>query len=197
MAPLPVIGNVVRCDLQWGASAGVAPHNTFHIVTNSDDLEEIGLAIGQAFEDASGNCWSALHTSFTAITIDLTPLDGTTARQNVNLGTTLQGDGSGGMTPAVATVLSLRTHQRGPRGRGRLYLGPMSESDFDNGLVGSGVRSTTSSSWPDFNDNLAASSINGSLVVASYIHAEAGAVTSFSVRPQCGTMRRRQDQLVS
>lgn len=192
MAPLPVIANVVRCDLNWNSPVGPSPHSTFHIATNSDDLPQIGLDIGSAFDDADGNCWASLYSGIVATQILLTPLDGVTAGQNVLLGTTLEGDATGGTLTNTAAVLSFRTLQRGPRGRGRIFIGPTGESEVDDSVIATGIRSSNTTAWNSFNDELAGSSSAASLVVASYVHAQAGAVTSISMRASVGTMHRRQ-----
>lgn len=195
MAPLPTIGNVVRCDLQWRAVAGVPSHSTFHILTSSTDLEQIALDIGSAFDDGD-QCWDFHYTMSASINdILLTPLDGVTAGQQLPLGTTLNGQGAGGVLPAAAAVLSFRTNQRGPRGRGRIYIGPLGENDVEDGLVSSTIRNGTVTAWQDFNTSLAASSTAGSLCVASYTHATASGVTSIGMRLPMGTVRHRQDQL--
>lgn len=75
-------------------------------------------------------------------------------------------------------------------------MGPLSEGVVDNGIVESSVRADFIAGWQDFEDELTGSSIAASLGVASYVHSEVNGVTNISMRPQSGTQRRRQDQLV-
>lgn len=196
MAPLPTIGNCIRVDLQWNTHAGVAPHNTFHIITASSDLEEIGEALGSAFDDGGDGVWGALSSSYTLNHCLLTDLSNDEAAVDVPLGTVIQGGGGGDILPAVAAVLSFRTIERGPKGRGRLYLGPITEAAQSNGLLDVDDVTAWRAAWVAVNDSLADSSINASLGVASYTHEEVTGVTSISMRQQVGTQRRRQNQLV-
>jgi hypothetical protein len=196
MAPLPTIGNCVRCDLDWGIVSGVRSHSTFHVITDTTDIEQLGLDLGSAFDDATGNAWKFLYTGYQTEEILLTPLDGDSAGITVPLGVVLGGVGSGGIVPAVAAALSFRTLTRGPKGRGRIYMGPCGEGDIADGKVSVSIRDEVVEAWQDFDSNLAASSSAGSLGVASYTHAVVDGVTSISMRLPCATMRRRQDQLV-
>ena len=195
MAPLPTIPNVVRCDFGWNSLQGVSPHNTFHIATASTDLEQIAEDIGTACDSAGSAMWGALSDGYVLNEVLLTPLDGSTAGQIHPLGTVIEGVSTGGVLPAVSVVLSMRTLQRGPRGRGRVYLGPISEGLVDNGLISLIDAQATAAAWTAFDSALAGTASAGSLVVASYVHAEAGGVVAISCRRQVGTQRRRQDQL--
>jgi hypothetical protein len=193
MAPLPVIGNCVRIGMAWNAFQGVTPYNVFHILTATDDLSEIALAIGTAMEEATTDMWGPMATGQTCTQVDVTPLDGTTAMQTLDLGFVVQGANTGQTIPAVCCTVSFKTPQRGAQGRGRLYVGPCTEAAVENGMVLGTADVKTA--WDAFNDELAATSIAGSLCVASYTHAEAYGVTSIVVREACSTQRRRQRQV--
>lgn len=196
MAPLPTIGNCVRVAINWTGVGGVAPVNVFHLITDSTDEVEIATALDAAFH-ANTACWQCLMANYELDSYTITLLDGHSAGQVVtSLGTPIVGGGGGNMVPQVAGVLSLHTPQRGPRGRGRLYIGPVGESEIDSGIISAGVRTAMVGAWSDWQDDLAASSIAASLGVASYVHSEVNGVTSVSMRAQAGTQRRRQDQLV-
>jgi len=196
MAPLPVISNTVRCALNWNAVNGVTPINVLHLFTATTDEEEIGTALGEALE-LRPECFGLLMANHLLQSITVTRLDGTSAAQVIPMtGITVQGQGGGNQVPAVAAVISFHTAQRGPRGRGRLYIGPMGEADIDGGLVAAGPRTDAVTAWTGLQNDLQAGPLLADIVVASYVHAEQNVVSSFSMRPQCGTMRRRQDQLV-
>jgi len=196
MAPLPTIGNCVRVALLWGAQGGVAPVNVFHLITNSTDEVEIAGALDDAFSGATTNPFSPVMSAFIMEHYLITLLDGHSAGQVIATGPVFGGAAGGQFVPNVAAVLSLHTPQRGPRGRGRLYLGPVGESAIDSGTVVSGTRTDCVAGWNDVDDALAASSITASLGVASYVHSEVNGVTSKSMRIPAGTQRRRQNQLV-
>lgn len=196
MAPLPVIADVIRCDLKWPNISGVAPHSTFHISTDVDDLEQIATELGNAYDAIDDSPFQLLYSGYTVNQVFLTPLDGTTAGQAFPLGTSFAGDSTGGILPNVCGVMSFRTERRGPQGRGRMYLGPVGEGDISDGRIDSGTLTATVQGWKDFNDELVASPVNAAMVVASYKHSAAYTVTSMSMRTAAGTMRRRQNQLL-
>jgi len=100
------------------------------------------------------------------------------------------------MIPNAAAVLSLRTPQRGARGRGRQYIGPVSEAALTDGKIVESYRGAMVGAWQDAGVSLAGSPITASFGVASYAHAEVNGVTSISMRVPGGTQRRRQNQLV-
>lgn len=197
MAPLPVIGNVVRVTLNWSSVAGVTPRNVIHLITASEDGEEIGAALDAAF-DESPDAWQTLSSGCFLQGYSILVLDGTSATQEVpHTGDPLQGGGDGQIVPAACAVLSMRTTQRGPRGRGRLYIGPTTENVLAEGIIQSSYRTSALAAWPAIQESLQGSSITADLAIASYVHAQAGAVTTFGMRPAAGTQRRRQNQLLT
>lgn len=193
MAPLPVIGNCVRIGLPWSTALPVKPYNVFHVITAQDDLEQLAADIGQAMDDAGSDMWRALAVDYTLPNIDVTPLDGTSATQRLSTQQTITGASTGQVIPNTAMIVSFRTPQRGSRGRGRLYVGPVCESAVQNGQLES--PSAVFAAWSDFEDSLASSSSAASLGVASYTHAEVNGVTSIVIQDVLGTQRRRQNQL--
>jgi hypothetical protein len=194
MAPLPTIGNCVRVALNWSSSGGIKPVNVFHLITSSTNETAIGEALDDAFVTATSEAWAFTHSSYECESYTITLLDGSSAGQVIPTGTPFSGGGTGGLVPQVAAVLSLRTIQRGARGRGRLYMGPVGETDIDAGLLDSNKVDDVLAAWDQVEASLASNSM--SLGVASYVHADVHGVSSISMRSQAGTQRRRQDQLV-
>lgn len=198
MPPLPTIANCVRVTLNWSTSGGVRPHNVFHLITASEDGTAIGAALDDAFQD-NPDAFQALDDSYNLETYSILPLDGSSATQEVVAATTgapITGGGSGELIPAAAAVLSFRTLQRGSRGRGRMFIGPVSEAALTDGQIVSSYLGAMVGSWELIDDALTASPIDASLGVASYVHGEVGGVSQISMRSPAGTMRRRQNQLV-
>lgn len=196
MAPLPTIGNVARCSLEWSLVSGIKPVNVLHLITDSEDEDEIATELGSALA-ANPDCFRLLMENYALNTITVTLLDGHSAGVPVNVaGAGITGGGGGNIMPAVCAVLSLHTNQRGPRGRGRLYIGPMGETDQDAGIVTEAGRVDTVNAWTALESDLLASSIQASIGVASYVHSEVNGVTTLSMRQTCGTQRRRQNQLL-
>lgn len=193
MAPLPTIPNAVRVGLNWSASAGVKPYNVFHVITDTDDMAQLATDLGTAFNTNQDGMFLAVGENFSFATVTLTPLDGATAGVEYPLGHVITGGGSGAIIPSSAALVSLRSITRGPRGRGRLYLGPVSEGEVDNGKVNNNGAMTTA--WQAFDEDLAATSSLASLGIASYKHAEISGASSIFVENALATQRRRQDQL--
>jgi len=196
MAPLPTIGNAVRVACNWNAPQGVTPVNVLHVITNSTDEAQIGSDLFDAMS-TNVDMWQYLATGMILQSLTITLLDGSSASQVfVAPDTTVHGDQSGEAIPSAAAVLSFHTNQRGPRGRGRLYIGPITESSQHDGLLDAGVNASSVAAWNAFNDDIAASTSVMSLGVASYTHADIHGVTSISMRIPYGCQRRRQNQRV-
>lgn len=196
MAPLPTIGNCVRVSVNWTQQSGVRPINVLHLITDSEDESEIAGALEDAFVTAGSGVWEIVQETYRIDSFTVTLLDGHSAGQIIDCAATIGGQATGNIVPQVAGVLSLHTPQRGPRGRGRLYMGPVGEGVITDGIVTSTNRTNVLNAWATVEDELAGSAIAASLGVASYVHAEVNGVTSLSMRPQAGTQRRRQNQLV-
>lgn len=196
MAPLPTIGNCVRVSINWSRQAGVAPVNVFHLITDSTNETEIGLALDEAQVAAGANVWSVVQETYRIVSYTITLLDGESAGVDVPCTETLGGQATGNLVPQVAGCMNLYTPQRGPRGRGRMFMGPVGEGVITDGLVSEAARNNTLGAWDDLQDELAGSTIAASLGVASYVHAEVNGVTRLGFRQAGATQRRRQNQLV-
>lgn len=193
---LPVIADVFRVLFPWAPQNGLATSNVIHLQTTSTDLEEIGLAIGTAWDAIStGSPFNAMPASFLTAAVNITPLDGVTAAQDVALGTEISGSGSDQYSPATAALVSLHTAQRGARGRGRVYVGPCKEGSIDNGALSGTVQGDMLDGWDQWWDAALAGTPSLQLGVASYVHADFHAISSIRVDTLVATQRRRQDQL--
>lgn len=194
--PLPVIADTFRITILWNRLNGVEPRNVFHVqslLTNETDVGGViddaiaTLAVKQRLFDCMPDIYTANH-------LDILKLDGSSATVNYGLTNELEGaSGTDEFEPAPCGVLSLRTAFRGPRGRGRLYVGPVSEGAVAYGKLLTGVATNMVDTWTDLKDEM---STNGVVLsVASYQHADVHPVTHFVVSDTLGTQRRRQDQL--
>lgn len=196
MAPLPIIGNAVRVALNWNTQDGVSPRNIFHLITNSTDEAEIASELDTALAAGGADIFGTLYGAYLLESYTITLLSSASAGQVIPSNGTVSGGSDGAQIPAVCGVLSFHTNQRGARGRGRMYIGPIGENDVVAGLITGTIPADCVDAWNTFNDDIAASPIAASLGVASYTHADIHGVTSISMRAQCATQRRRQDQLV-
>lgn len=193
MSPLPVIPNTFRVTVPWSIGSGVAPRNVFHLLSTSDDLEAIGAAIGAALP--AGNLWEAMSTDHTADHVEILPLDGTTATQSVPIEVMWAGGASGESIPQACALVSLRTARRGRSGRGRVYIGPITETRQNDGILLEASRTEMEGAWEEFRENLLVGSPTLALVVASYELVDVFEVSSVLVRTVISTQRRRLDQL--
>jgi len=194
MSPLPVIDNCFRIAVNFQTVSGLTPRCIHHIVTATADVEEVG---DMWWDSTTEGLYGPMIGDHEPLSIDVLPLDGIHATVIVdNPGITPSLClGSGQSMPAVAALVSLRTSIRGPRGRGRQYVGPLVEQAQDQGIMEGATRANLQDAWNEFQVNLLAQDPVCSLVVASYVHQEAVNVQHITVDQLVATQRRRQDQL--
>lgn len=192
--PVPVIADVYRVVINWNSVDGVAPRNVFHLYAPGAAIEDIATALDLAFGDGSSpsNMFYSMPTAFTATSVSITKLDGTSPAIDFSIDT-ISGSRTGDWMPAVAAVVSFKTAQKGARGRGRMYIGPLAEISQNTGVLTSGDQTTMLVGWDNFLDSLQAA--DKPFTIASYQHADHHELTSHRVDNLVGTMRRRQDQL--
>lgn len=191
--PLPVIADVFRCSLIWDTVAGVTPVNVIHVQSATATASQVGTNLLQAFEDHSATL-AAIATGYDLHEIDVLPLDGTSPTTPIFISDSgVNGSGGANPVPEVALVTTFSTNQRGARGRGRLFLGPMSEAAIVAGEIDTAAISLASvgAAWVAWNAQLLAGSPSITHVVASYVHADAHPVTLYTPRIDYGTQRRR------
>jgi len=195
MAPLPTIAGCFRVTWNFAQYLGITPRIVQHYLAADSTAEELGQAI---WEEMVNGFWEPMHASFEPQSLDVIKLDGTSASVNVPragffTGTTCEG--SGQIVPQAAAVMSLKTNVRGPRGRGRSYVGPVVESMISDGVIDDTPLDDMYGAWQTTLGALALRDPVIALAVASYVHEEAHPVTSVVPRKLLGTQRRRQDQL--
>jgi hypothetical protein len=120
------------------------------------------------------------------------PLDGVTASQQFIRTDTNQmcgGDPGNDSIMEGAAVLSFRSSQLGPRGRNRLFIGPIAESAQAEGVLDDDVPTTLVARWSAFQALLLAG--DAALRVASYVHADSHPITTLLCNSHMGTQRRR------
>jgi hypothetical protein len=187
---LPVIADVYRCTVHWANVAGGQPVealNVLHFRTTEHDEEEISTILAANLAAHADEALRCLSVSFALRSIDVLPLDGSTATQTFSMDGT-NGQGGSDYIPQGAVVVSLHTGIRGPKGRGRIYVGPCGEAEQNKGDL-SGNAATTAAGW-----NAIKTALDGLelfLVVASYVHGVANGVSSISCDTRLRTQRRR------
>lgn len=195
MAPLPVIEDVYRVALLW-TDAGDGQHavNVMHIwdVVGGHDADWVADRL-QA--NVTSDMWALQSSNASIGEFQITPLDGASATQSYAPDTPANWDGGvgGDMIPAACTLVSLRTAQRGRSFRGRLYLPFVAESVQAAGLITSVLLADQRDAWTTFIGDMQGD--NADVVVASYVLAQKGSVTSATVEAALATQRRRQSRV--
>jgi hypothetical protein len=194
MPALPTINDVFRVTFEFLSSDAHRANNVLHFRTTGTDAE-LAATINDVLDNGgSYNPWTALSNSWECSNINVLPLDGSSAGQDYPLSPNIVGDGSGNVLPNCCLLVSLHTSQRGSRGRGRVFVGPVTEDNVSNGVFGTLYAGGVASQWQSFIDDLAAATPAVALVVASYVHSDAHDVLSHRVDLTMATQRRRLDQ---
>jgi hypothetical protein len=92
--------------------------------------------------------------------------------------------------PSLAAVVSLKTALRGRSNRGRVFVGPVAESESYSGNLSTATAAAMQGGWASFGSSLIG--LDSEHVVASYKLSTALTVTNYSVKTHCGTQRNRQ-----
>jgi len=192
MPTLPVIDDVYRITLNWSGDAGVTPRNVIHVLAPSSNEPDVGGAVVAALQPHQ---FEGMSQNQVLDTVTVLALDGASAGVDVDGGGYNSEGGAGDPIPALAAVVSFRTHARGPRGRGRIFIGPLVESISTAGEIPGANATEIAQAWVDFQTALQAGDPSCQHVVASYVHAEANPITSYRCDAVAGTQIRRQHQL--
>ncbi len=195
--PLPTIPNVYRCSFTFGASGQIAV-NVIHLHRSASTASAVWndiKTIGDANFDTVFNPWAAMDNDYVILDLTVLPLDGVSASVSGLPDEAWHGGGSGQRLPAMAQIVHFGTDTRGPRGRGRVFIGPIVEGEVTEGLMENSVRAGTALNWINFADALDAEGL--SLVVASYVHEDFNEVTAISAQSVPGIQRRRNERLAS
>lgn len=189
--PLPVIANVFRVTFNHDAGASGQSHNVVHFSAPGQDEAGLGGAINTALGSlaADSHLFWPLPSAWKMTNVDILALDGTSPTVNVIVSNDQQGGSSGSPVYQAAGVVSLRSVQRGPRGRGRVFIGPAAEDAMAAGVITPAGVTVWQAAWDDFRDAMATASMP--LVVASYEHADSHEVEGTRCNTYVGTQRRR------
>lgn len=187
--PPPVIADLFKVELKWNPYQGVKPTNRLHFHSAAGTVSQLAAALEAHL---TAGMFDPMSTGQTLTTFGITPLDGTTAEQEFTWAG-IAGAATGEIIPQGAAIVSLRTLQRGPRGRGRVYVGPVVEGEVINGALGDAA--TLQAAWIAFQAAMFAAAGAWVFEVATYKHLTSNTVTTIIADPLIGTQRRRMDQL--
>jgi len=193
MPPLPVIPDVFRVVLEWNAHGGVSPVNVLHFFADGATSAQVAGVIA---DHITSDMFSVVGQDFTLDTIAITPLDGSTATTHHSLGVGVAGQATGQAMLNMAACLNFGTTQRGSRGRGRVFLGPITESvnTGENNWDGA-QRTDLRNDWAAFITACGTDSPSVVLGVASYAHGDFHIITSLTPDTLLRSCKSRLNQL--
>lgn len=188
--PLPVIADAYRCSLNWTGPGGNAV-NVLHITT----VGSTALAVANQLDAAAtSGMWTGIVLGATVTSLHVTPLDGSSATTiKATSGAKWSGGASGDYVPQASYVIGLRTSQRGPSKRGRLFLPFAGEAGMVSGFRLAVDLTAAQSAWNTWLSAMTAAAFLPCVV--SYKHSSLAIVTTIQVESPLGTQRRRQSRL--
>lgn len=191
MAPLPTITNLFRVEFIWNGTP-ITPVNVLHFESvASADVRAIALKLGSTYPGAGGKPFQILHGNYSCSSVLITPLDGHTAGTVQPLGVTINGATSGDMILNDACCVSFQTAQRGPRGRGRTFIGPIAESSQGNGVISSAEATAVLNGWTTWHSAMRATPTPLSPSIASYVHSDYNPIVGVRVNSKVSSQIRR------
>lgn len=191
MASLPVIANCYRVALNWVHSSGQHAENVMHFRRLASTAAAVAALVDA---NVTANMWNQLSSGAVVTSIDVTPLDGSSATVRLaTSGAKWTGSDAGDFLVAPAALVSLRTGVRGRSYRGRVYRPFPGEVSVSNGVLSAGGVTASQTAWTTF--VAAMNTASCQLVVASYLHQTTADVTTAIVENVLATIRRRQTRL--
>lgn len=189
--PLPVIADGFQAVLIWTSLTAPRPAtNVLHFVDAVGTQTETNLYDDIAASVSAG-LWHMVYNDATITQLQITKLDGTSAGQSFNPAAAAkwQGSATGHAVLQGSVVVSLKTAQRGPRGRNRIYLPWIGEDQQTDGTLDATNLATMQTAWNTFNSVMAG--LGWDLSAVSALHEEAHSVNNIVLRPYLKTQRRR------
>jgi len=190
MAPLPTISFVNRVVLKWQHTNGQRAVSVMNVLAPTGSTTDIWAAFDAHWTLHMLVCQaSGLNCSG----VDITPLDGSSATDSFGAPTLASGSGGADFISQGATIVAIKSAERGPAARGRLFLPFVAEATQNAGFLTTVEHDQAQSAWSQFQTDMATDGIG--LGVASYKHSEWHDATHLVVRPVLGTQKRRIDRV--
>lgn len=186
--PLPVIANVYRVTLNWNRVGAIRPVNVLNFVSTGS-ATHVGSVISGAFTSGMFDC---MRTDAILNNLSILPLDGVSGTITYSGFSVTGNAGTGDFEPSTCAVVSLKTGLRGPKHRGRVFIGPVAQSKDINGTLADA--GTIQTSWNTFATAIAAATPTVNLGVASYKFASFQDVATITCDSVVGVQRRRNNQ---
>lgn len=193
MPHLPVIADVFRVAIVHGTADNKRSVNVINVRTTS------GRTPSQVAHDLDLSVTTlhpfiALHSAYNIdhVKLQVTKLDGVSPTIEATPTDPAWGGGTGGdAVPEAALGMTIRTAKRGRSFRGRLFIGPVSESEINDGLFTGTQPADTSAAWSAWATAFNATGSAGEFGVASYKLAQFNPVTEFETHLGVRTQRPR------
>lgn len=155
MAHLPIIEDVYRVTLQWSPTGGCNPANVMHFSMATGNEDDLAAGLDASWQNGM---FGVVSSTTSVIRYDILKLDGTSTTKGIvpDPANSEGLDGQAGGTPLyeLALCIAFQTDVRGPRARGRIYLGPVSENNITGPAFNGVDFDVVSGVWQDFNDAL-------------------------------------------
>ena len=189
--PLPVIADTYQVVLNWtNANAPRDASTVFHWFDNIGTQNEANLN-ADLEASVSADLWRLCSAAARVNAMRITALDGVSAGVSYTVASAAKWTGAGGSDCILqgSQVISLKSAVRGPRGRNRMFLPWISETDNTNGALGSAGVALMQTAW----DNFTAAMFTAGWILSavSSVHNEGNLVTSTTPRSVLNTQRRR------
>jgi hypothetical protein len=201
MAPLPVIPDVIRTGFKFASAQGTSVNVLHWRVATPPSFGALALnfsakAAASASTTPVRNPFAALSEFMVLSGIDVIDLSSTTSGTETQAmdEPNLSGTSNGDEIPASAVIVTISTGLRGPRHRGRVFIGPTCENSSAGGFYVD--RAALQTNWDAWAQRMAEDDPLGAYVlgVASYAHSDFSDFSLLTVRSAFGTIRRRQDR---
>lgn len=193
--PLPVISGVTRTALNYLDDNGNTATNVIHIFSAMSPPDVADL-IEASIPTTGSAMWGPMSSNTRLNSLDLLPLDGSTATYNrvVAPEAWVYGQGGGAPILAVAALVKVQTPVRGRRTQGRIFIPFVGEGVYSSGRIDATPVEDCTNGWNEFQANL----IDGlaTIGVASYRNRDFVEATTFTCLDKCATQRRRQSRLI-
>lgn len=198
MPPLPVLTNCFRVANNYTCGEASFANIWNFQAAGASDPNDVAANFIASYDQSSPSSMRALHSSAVTLgAVEVTPYDGSTPTIVVPRSAGVHGTGT---TPPVsaqtAGIITLQSVIRGPRGRGRVFIGGLPAGLLDS----DGARWSTS--WPtdvtswfgNFLAAMAGASEGCNLVVVSLKHSDFHQVMSWEGRRYIGTIKARAER---
>lgn len=169
MGHLPIIDDCFRVSLIWSDVAGAHPVNVMHFSSSAGDEDSLASALDASWHNGQ---FGVVSTATSVVRYDILKLDGSAATKSYTPDPAnsegLEGQASGDPLLAYAVCVAFKTDFRGPRNRGRIFIGPLSENEVLAGTFVGVDNDVIAAQWSAFNTSLVGTADAWLHGVASY-----------------------------